>query len=83
MGPHKQQQQQQHHYPPRKPPLFPPRKSVKPGDDFYTYINGNWLKHAHMPSFVSSYSVSEEIEDGISAKLFKEIEKSVGGIRTW
>jgi len=61
--------------------LFPPRKTMKPGDDFFTYINGNWVHSARMPAFISSYSVSEEIEDEVAAKLFREIEKSVKDIQ--
>ena len=61
--------------------LFPPRKTMTPGDDFFTYINGNWIRHARMPAFISSYSVSEEIEDEVAAKLFREIEQSVKDIQ--
>lgn len=61
--------------------LFPPRESIKPGDDFYTYINGNWIHHARMPAFTSSYSVSEEVEDAVAANLMKEINKAVLAIK--
>ena len=57
--------------------LFPPQKSKSPGNDFFTYINGNWLRHAHMPPFISSYSVSEEIEDQIAGLLMNEIDISI------
>ena len=29
--------------------------SVKPGDDFYRYANGNWLRTAAIPAGQSSY----------------------------
>lgn len=65
----------------KSPILFPPRKSVDPGDDFYTHINGNWIQKAHMQPFISSYSVSEEIEDGIAEELQKEITKSMDMVK--
>lgn len=61
--------------------LFPPRKTVRPGNDFYTYINGNWIRQAHMPSFISSYSVSEEAEDQVAEELQKEVQKAVNAIK--
>lgn len=61
--------------------LFPPRKTVKPGKDFYTYINGNWIRHAHMPTFTASYSVSEEVEDQVSEELQKEVQKAVKDVQ--
>jgi predicted metalloendopeptidase len=57
--------------------LFPPQKSISPGDDFFKHINGNWLRRAHMPPFISSYSISEEIEDQIAGKLMTEIDRSI------
>ena len=32
-----------------------PDRSVKPGDDFYRYANGNWLRTATIPAAQSSY----------------------------
>ena len=64
-----------------KPALFTPRKSEAPGNDFYTYINGNWLRQAHMPPFISSYSVSEEIEDTVAFELQREINKAVNDVK--
>lgn len=42
---------------------------MKPGNDFYRYINAKWLRHAHMPSYMSSYGVSEEIEEQVRGEL--------------
>ena len=61
--------------------LFPPRKNIRPGNDFYKHINGNWIRHAHMPSFITSYSVSEEIEDSVAKELFTQIELSVKSLK--
>jgi putative endopeptidase len=47
----------------------PYNTSVKPGDDFFRYVNGKWLKHISIPTFRSSYGVSEEIEVSIQKKL--------------
>ena len=48
---------------------LPPGSKGNPAKDFYKYVNDTWLKQVHMPSFVGSYGVSEEIEDKIRDKL--------------
>ena len=57
-----------------EPVVPPPRLTVKPGTDFYTHVNGNWLKHVKMPPYLSSYGVSEEIEDIINSQCSKILE---------
>jgi predicted metalloendopeptidase len=47
------------------------KKVLDPGDNFYLYINNNWLKKTHIPEYTSSFSVNEEIQESIDAKLFK------------
>jgi putative endopeptidase len=40
--------------------------TVKPGDDFYHYANGEWIKHAVMPadrSFVGGFSIAADRTD--------------------
>lgn len=54
---------------PSKPEIPPLQESTNPGSDFYKYVNGNWLRHVNMPPFLSSYGVSEEIEDILSVEL--------------
>lgn len=54
---------------PSFPDIPPTSKTIKPGNDFYQYVNENWLDHVHMPSFLSSYGVSEEIESKINVNL--------------
>jgi endothelin-converting enzyme/putative endopeptidase len=44
-------------------------KSIHPGTNFYGHINANWIRHVNMPTYASSYSVSEEIEDRITVNL--------------
>ena len=51
-------------------PSIPPYKiSEQPGDDFYMHVNGNWIRHITMPPYLSSYGVSEEIEEVINKEL--------------
>ena len=57
----------------KMPPL---NKNIKPGTDFYEYVNANWLKHVNMPSYLSSYGISEEIEDLIEPRLESIIAKA-------
>ena len=40
-------------------------KTIKPGDDFYKYINQTWLKKTNIPPTKSAFGVSEEIEEQI------------------
>jgi putative endopeptidase len=54
---------------PSKPDIPQPQTTTKPGNDFYKFVNGNWLRHANMPPYLSSYGVSEEIEDVINSEL--------------
>jgi putative endopeptidase len=54
---------------PSKPDIPPVQKRKNPGDDFYTFVNGDWLRHVNMPPFLSSYGVSEEIEEEINSEL--------------
>jgi putative endopeptidase len=54
-----------------KIPGFSP--GVSPGKDFYTYINGEWLAKTPVPTYTSSYGVSEEVEAYIQKFLFREI----------
>jgi len=47
--------------------IYPPfdvqnmNKSVKPGDDFYTYANGTWLKNNPIPADKNSRSTFDEL----------------------
>lgn len=54
---------------PAKPDIPPPRETVHPGTDFYTFVNGNWLRHVNMPPYLSSFGVSEEIEQIVDGNL--------------
>lgn len=54
---------------PTKPDVPPVSKSINPGSDFYKFVNSTWLRHVNMPPYLSSYGVSEEIEDEINKEL--------------
>ncbi len=43
--------------------------SVKPGEDFFAYTNGTWLKTAVIPSDRSVAGVNLELDEGNEAKL--------------
>lgn len=38
-------------------------RSVKPGDDFYRYANGGWIKRAEIPSDRSSIGINDSLID--------------------
>ena len=56
---------------PSFPDIPPVRQSINPGNDFYGFVNANWLRYVRMPSYVSSYGVSEEIEQTINGECMK------------
>jgi len=35
--------------------------AIKPGDDFFTYVNGTWLKNNPIPADKNSRSTFEEL----------------------
>ena len=49
--------------------------SIKPGDNFYKHINGRWIQHASIPSFRTSFGVSEEVELLIERQLRQILDK--------
>ncbi len=67
---------------PSQPDIPPPKLSVKPGNDFYMYVNGNWLRHANMPPYLSSYGVSEEIEQQIQGELMILLQRARSEVRS-
>jgi hypothetical protein len=54
-------------------------RSVKPGDDFYAYANGGWMKATEIPpdrSSVGSFSIVEEMVTQRTAALLQEASKA-------
>jgi predicted metalloendopeptidase len=54
-------------------------RTVQPGDSFYEYANGNWLKHTDIPSdrsYWGSDAVLSELTDKRTADLIQEIAKA-------
>jgi putative endopeptidase len=54
-------------------------RSVKPGDDFFAYANGTWIKETEIPADRSSYSsgaILDELTNQRVADLIKEMAKT-------
>jgi putative endopeptidase len=57
-------------------------RSIKPGDDFYNYVNYKWLKTTTLVPSESSFGVSEEIERNIRNNLISRIKQLVANQST-
>jgi endothelin-converting enzyme/putative endopeptidase len=44
-------------------------KSVKPGNDFYTYVNEGWLKSSPIPAGTSGFNSFSEAKDKINLRI--------------
>ena len=53
--------------------------SVKPGDDFFAYVNGTWLRDAEIPSDRSSYGGFSVLRDEAQENVRAIIEESASG----
>jgi predicted metalloendopeptidase len=53
--------------------IMDPLTSKHPGDDFYSYVNGRWVQKTPIPSYSSSFGVSEEVEMVIQSTLLEEV----------
>ncbi|HEY0800507.1 MAG TPA: M13 family metallopeptidase N-terminal domain-containing protein, partial [Steroidobacteraceae bacterium] len=51
-------------------------KSVKPGDDFFRYVNGHWLATVKIPADHSSWGAFEELQEQAEADVKAIIEAS-------
>jgi len=52
-------------------------KNSKPGDDFFSYINGQWLNKTKLTNKESARSVSSEIQTVINARLMKYLRHAI------
>ena len=43
--------------------------TVRPGDDFFRYASGGWLKKHPIPASESSWSIDEEVQNEVYARL--------------
>jgi len=50
--------------------------SVKPGDDFYHYVDGTWLKTTKIPAEKSSYSAFTKLADDVQLQLRGIVEEA-------
>ena len=64
---------------PIRPTLPPPLQMshLGPGTDFFRYINGNWIRKAQVPPYISSYGISEELEELIASKINSIIQSCI------
>ncbi len=53
--------------------------SVKPGDDFFRYVNGTWLDETEMPADKSRYGEFNVIADEAQANVKTIVEESANG----
>ena len=54
-------------------------RSIKPGDNFYAYANGSWIKATEIPSDRSSFGLDEEMAEEVNVRtqgLLAEAAKS-------
>jgi len=53
--------------------------SVRPGDDFFAYTNGNWIEATPMPADKSRYGVFDRLRDESQENVKAIIEQSASG----
>lgn len=53
--------------------------SVRPGDDFFSYVNGKWVAETEIPADKSSYSVFASLDDEAQENVKAIIEESATG----
>jgi len=54
-------------------------KTVHPGDDFFAYVNGTWLKNTDIPADKASYGIGRMVHDESVENVKKIIEDSSKG----
>ena len=53
--------------------------SVRPGDDFFAYVNGTWINTTEMPADKSRYGLFDKLRDESQDSVKVIIEKSANG----
>ena len=51
--------------------------TVKPGDDFFEYANGGWIKKTPMPESESGWGIGNLVQDEIYSRLKKINEDAI------
>ena len=54
-------------------------RSVAPGDDFFAYANGTWLKTTEIPADRSDYGVDQVLSEEVSSRIREIIQQSAKG----
>ncbi|TSD64975.1 M13 family metallopeptidase [Inquilinus sp. KBS0705] len=54
-------------------------KSVKPGDDFFKYANGTWLKNNPIPAAYSAWGIGNIVQEDLRDKLKQINENALQG----
>ncbi len=52
---------------------------VPPGDDFYDYANGNWMRHTQIPADRPGYGVFDIVRERTDAQVAKLLRESAQG----
>jgi predicted metalloendopeptidase len=52
------------------------KPEVKPGDDFFTYANGNWAEHFEIPPDRSSFGVFNQLDERSKSRVRELIESA-------
>jgi putative endopeptidase len=52
-------------------------KTVKPGDDFFNYANGGWIKQNDIPPAYSSWGIGNVVGEEIKVRLKKIVEDAM------
>lgn len=68
-----------HHHGKNQIAVPPLSRSIKPGDDFYNFVNSSWLRETSLEPSESSFGVSEEIEKRIRNRLITLIKDLAKG----
>ena len=59
--------------------MFVPQQfdSSLKGSDFYKFVNGKWLHTVNVPPHISSYGISEELEQSIERVLQEILQRCI------
>lgn len=56
---------------------YPPAAYIKPGTDFYTHVNGFWLKHMKIPKDRAAMGIVDEMQREVDSDLQALIRRSM------